>query len=1402
MCRFCDEVAVRCPWTYGNKYFEYLCEGVTVSQEKEESWELFSTPKEKLPPQPNEVERIRAEPRERTPPPGRIGLPQSHRPALLRLSSLYPIVPSLCDAVRTETKAKKEPNRWLASGEADAGDTEILWLAMALNFKGFPTVEEQKEWYKKVLLDETRAREQREAWKPLSTGDGAWPLKGKSSTLFEPIERALKCCTWTHSDYEKIGTAIQLWDGPGQHDGLGKTQLDSYIHKPPLGSRLNKKTAPPVRWRTWSVVKVAAMMKEHGVALRRALKLDVDPLTAPTSWDRIAAAEERASTAEKELQEKQRATAKLVDTHRKLKDASKKKHRSVLRAEERAKLLQQQKEAKSALLSSLREANAAALALKEQRMEEKYNDKFEVQRKGLNKARERAREAEHEKQKAEGKVRRLQKKIDEMEEEPDSEVSEAEEDDQSDEEETPSRAPRLELLPRRDERGRWQAEDWPVRALRWAQQARGVAPSTVSRNIQDVLSLIAPELEVPATCERQNKIIRGEVTLGGEAMAAWKFAKATRILSFGWDESTKFGDSVFSCNAQVQHGDGTVEDICLRGLSILPEGGKSAEVLAHIEKRIFAYSRRILMLWKDEYEKSMGAGTWAMAGGADPENIGLHRLCEDTVLMTDTCNGARCTKRMLAEAVMESIKAKVGLEAWEAMSEEERSRKYKVFRGDCWQHLRNILIDAMAQAGDKHVKDAVSDSLAEFSSFERIEVEGSSVIRGIFKQFHHGGEYCKGRGREFEVDRKRKHQTSLFIPFERAMGSRQDLKFDGCVPLFWNRLICLEFLRGYISCPKSENVLDKSLYTILRCNEFVALLRANSLWDILFSRPFRWLSGRGSKLEGWSIFKMSSVLDRVESVMMEIEEDPSRLLDPELDIFQPYADELPEFKDWRTEMMATKVLAEDGHTEYYLFREILKEARTPKAGSGNAQATPMTLEIIRAQAARAVEKLHDKKIALADKLVSQDGVNSFGRNQDGHERTKKAHVSNDSVENKFATGDYFMRTYRHASIHNVSGLVQQRTAHDLDRPLRIVSDRRKRKATPPSEDECVPGGFFWNNLDDNLRRALVSMARHELAYALKVGREERRQHDEEKLARREESLQRQLNATIEKYAAALELFDAWKTQGVRNRDQLNERLQGLTISDQLAELRRQVEMRTVGCGWVQFATKWSFDADQRSATLEQWKQLLVDDVLPHETSLRRQKKLPASAAPPQLTARLVKTLGTADADAARLEAAGLFNTSNLLARAEAARARREAQGISDSVEVKQPPTAPPFDTNLVGKRLEVCWPYKENDGTTVKIWASGTVKRVADGLTDKRSSRAREVLPAGALLWAWDEDKEFDEPAGEKWLVLLPCKWNKHVQYAWRFDPCELSTTGGRKTPPREPISDPYATEEEFYEDW
>lgn len=166
-------------------------------------------------------------------------------------------------------------------------------------------------------------------------------------------------------------------------------------------------------------------------------------------------------------------------------------------------------------------------------------------------------------------------------------------------------------------------------------------------------------------------------------------------------------------------------------------------------------------------------------------------------------------------------------------------------------------------------------------------------------------------------------------------------------------------------------------------------------------------------------------------------------------------------------------------------------------------------------------------------------------------------------------------------------------------------------------------------------------------------------------------------------------------------------------------------------------------------------------------------------------------------DALRLESASLFNVEKLKAKAELRRAEREAAGISDRVEAAQQHNAPPFDTRLVGKWIEICWPYREG-GETKKIWARGQVKRIADGLSDKRSQRCTNFLPAGALLWAWEADAEFDEVAGEQWMVLLPSKWNKQVQYAWRFDPCELGIApAARVRMPRTPMFEDACTDDE-----
>ena len=135
----------------------------------------------------------------------------------------------------------------------------------------------------------------------------------------------------------------------------------------------------------------------------------------------------------------------------------------------------------------------------------------------------------------------------------------------------------------------------------------------------------------------------------------------------------------------------------------------------------------------------------------------------------------------------------------------------------------------------------------------------------------------------------------------------------------------------------------------------------------------------------------------------------------------------------------------------------------------------------------------------------------------------------------------------------------------------------------------------------------------------------------------------------------------------------------------------------------------------------------------------------------------------------------LFSTAELERKAAEAMARRVADGTADDVEALQPAEAPAFDQSLVGKWLEVRWRYTNKDtGEYEYIWSPGKVVRVADGCSDKKTARGKKLLPAGAVLWAWEADPDFDEPAGEQWLTLLPAKFNEQVWYGWRLDPREL----------------------------
>lgn len=865
---------------------------------------------------------------------------------------------------------------------------------------------------------------------------------------------------------------------------------------------------------------VAELIHRHGCALRKALKLEAEQV--PTAHERAVAAEARVVELESERESLQQTLRRAVDAKRKASMALKGKvaikRAAVLAAREKAKAQVKAEEERLA-----KKAERALEKAVERLEEEQASDK-KKRAKEVYDARERARVVENaakaygktlkRAQKAEGEVQDLKIQLDELMEQEELPAS-PETDD--------------EPASRRDERGRFRADPWQQRVLEWSQLARGVPPSTINRNITEVLTLYASEEMVPLACERQMRKLRGEVTIAGEMISALRVALCTRIISFGFDESTKFGLGLLSTNTQLEPHDapGTSVDVVMRGVT-LTAGGTAEAISKDIEEKLFVHARRLLTLWKTEHEHMFGEGSWAKANMPSADNIGLHRLSVFAVLMSDTCNAARATKRLLAEMAEKAGRERIGSEVWGAMSEEEREAKCKAHLGDCHDHLRNIIIKAMATEATDFLKGKLGDSLDNFSSFERMSVDPMESIRAACKELHPEGEYAKGKGRESEATRKREHPSDLWLPIFNAVGnSRMDAVFDGAVPLYMNRLIILEFLHPLVHGPASkDNLLEKFLWRVLESTEMVGLLRVCTLWQRLVTEPLRWLSGKATTLDNWSMVNSNKLLDETYDLMIAVAADGSALLDSTLDPFASIVQTQPKFSAHRRAQQQQTVMAPDG-TVHPVHVRTLEEARSPSTEGGRAT-TPITVELAQRMANAALVAMRDSRRAIADKLSSQDGANAANASKAArvHEATKGAYVNNARVESHFGKADNVMRAYRRSTTENYSGMVQQAYNHDFDLPLNIASDRRKRKADAP--DPTPTGGFFWSKaLTDDLRSSLVSAVRKEAAPARAAGRTALIEHDAAKLARREQRLVTALNAAVDYYAYGKELFEAW-----------------------------------------------------------------------------------------------------------------------------------------------------------------------------------------------------------------------------------------------------------------------------------
>mmetsp|Transcript_84439 Transcript_84439/g.168619 ORF Transcript_84439/g.168619 Transcript_84439/m.168619 type:complete len:247 (-) Transcript_84439:353-1093(-) len=181
--------------------------------------------------------------------------------------------------------------------------------------------------------------------------------------------------------------------------------------------------------------------------------------------------------------------------------------------------------------------------------------------------------------------------------------------------------------------------------------------SAIGMAIVAVVTRTAPWLKPTAPTVETVRSCRFELRYVEEASSARRVAGAYKVRGIGFDETTKLGEGALTSNVTIEPTEGApLEDVIMRA-AYCPLGGTSEKVVSSINLKCFARLRDMLRRWECKFYEMYPEDTWT---GPDPSRLGLHQLGGGGAIQSDTCNGARCAKRLLAELVAKEVEADCG----------------------------------------------------------------------------------------------------------------------------------------------------------------------------------------------------------------------------------------------------------------------------------------------------------------------------------------------------------------------------------------------------------------------------------------------------------------------------------------------------------------------------------------------------------------------------------------------------------------------------------------------------------------------------------------------------------------------------------------------------------------------
>ena len=723
-----------------------------------------------------------------------------------------------------------------------------------------------------------------------------------------------------------------------------------------------------------------------------------------------------------------------------------------------------------------------------------------------------------------------------------------------------------------------------------------------------------------------------------------------------------------------------------------------------------------------------------------PAQIDIQKLGHGGVITTDTCNQAQKVRRILCEIVVGALDY------------------------DCMNHLRNVWFGSMEKTLTKELNLYLRTSLDEIDPKLRVSTSMSALIRAVDKEFSLSANYPKGHGKLFLEWIRENYPGVLLLHVERAAGSRQDLCTEGSMAVYMNYQYYTEFLDMMLRKTRRSNsnemasILQQNLFVALTSTEMIALSRLLSIFHISVCMPFRWLAGKTHELRdfgsdvGWGAMSMSRVIDTLYDKMNKLYTTPSLIVDDEfmMGIFNEYVEELPPFQDYwnltfKKKQMSVVARSRKDGTKVVHMAMLRNELFSPLTPT-NIKTTDMIVTLAEAAAKTICDELMNE--SKATYKYTNQSRSEYSYNHCGDEKKRAMlgmRATNDEAESALGGATAQVQQYGRINISSAAAVSDINRNKYLQRHYALA--RKKESATSQ--------GLF-HGFPDDVRQAIVSVAMEDAPSTRKQNTAAIQAQDTARREKEEMFKERNLENATEEFIEALYYHQMYFSPACWKDDPRCVARELRKLSSESAKyhaLKENIMIRVKGFSWEWCRHQWSKDGHKYT----------VDQLAAHLRHIIKEEKnheIPREPMPNVPKRVNLPTLGTQTECATELDQKYIANDEKFKINARKIQKSRQTKG-EGSIYASMQPFARPALCDLLNERIDYLAGFQIAGQKEPELrWCQGEVVLV---LADRNKPTVRVLWDAIPDCTGWETSQEAE-------VILLPTKWNKDKEGAWRMD--------------------------------